>query len=381
MAAVMRIFCPTTLDELAPYADDWDRLTGGVPFRSWTWLWHWWQHYGPQNDADGLRTRLAVLCVFDDADALMGIAPWYLDCSAMHGRVLRPLGSGEVCSDYLSVLCHPAIREVIVEALADYLIENALDDGSDALRWDLLELGGVDAEDDAVAKLVDYLAASGSTIHRRPGLNCWRLELPADWDGYVASLGKNLRRDVRRLERELLGTDRVALHSAARLDELPRPMDLLVELHQRRREMLDEKGCFASDRFLGFYRDVVPELLRRGQVQFYWLELDGKPVAAEYQLVGNDTLYAYQAGVDPDSMEYQPGKLINLAILRRAIEHGYRAFDFLRGDEPYKARFGARPRPTVEYRVVPRRTVAQLRHNLWLAGNNVKEWVKRGIRD
>jgi CelD/BcsL family acetyltransferase involved in cellulose biosynthesis len=158
-------------------------------------------------------------------------------------------------------------------------------------------------------------------------------------------------------------------------------MNLLVELHQRRQEMLGEEGCFASARFLGFYRDVVPELLRRGQVQFYWLELDGKPVAAEYQLVGNGTLYAYQAGVDPGSMEYQPGKLINLAILRRAIEHGYRAFDFLRGDESYKARFGARPRPTVEYRVVPRRTVAQLRHNIWLAGNNVKEWVKKGIRD
>ena len=59
--------------------------------------------------------RLAVLCVFDDADSLMGIAPWYLDCSAMHGRVLRPLGSGEVCSDYLGVLCHPAAEEAVVE--------------------------------------------------------------------------------------------------------------------------------------------------------------------------------------------------------------------------------------------------------------------------
>lgn len=376
----MRIFCSTTLDELAPYADDWERLAEGVPFRSWTWLRHWWRHYGPQNDADSLRTRLAVLCVFDDAHALMAVAPWYLDCSAMHGRVLRPLGSGEVCSDYLSVLCHRATEEVVVEALADYLVEQASDDDPDALRWDLLELGGVDAEDRAMNNLTNHLAVSGSTVHRRPGVNCWRLDLPTDWDGYVASLGKNLRRDVRRLERELLDTDRVALHSVTRLDELPQAMNILVELHQRRREMLGEEGCFASPRFLGFYRDVVPELLRRGQVQFYWLELDGKPVAAEYQLVGNGTLYAYQAGVDPGSMEHQPGKLINLAILRQAIEHGYRAFDFLRGDEPYKARFGARPRPNVEYRIVPRRTVAQFRHNLWLAGNNVKEWMKRGIR-
>ena len=377
----MRVFCSTNLDELASYTDDWERLAAGVPFRSSTWLWHWWRHYGPQNDAEKLRTRLAVLCVFDEANSLIGIAPWRLDCSTTHGRVLRPLGSGEVCSDYLSVLCHTAAQNAVVEALADYLVESALADDSNALRWDLLELTGVDAADGAVAGLVDRLADSGATVHRRPGLNCWRLELPADWNAYVASLGKNLRRDVRRLEKGLLDTDRVVLHSITRLDELPRAMDILVELHQRRREMLGEEGSFASVRFLGFYQHVVPELLRHGQVQFQWLELDGKPVAAEYQLVGHGTLYAYQAGVDPESMKHQPGKLITLAILRQAIERGYRAFDFLRGDEPYKARFGARPRPSVEFRVVPRRTVSQLRHGLWLAQNNVKEWVKRGIRD
>jgi CelD/BcsL family acetyltransferase involved in cellulose biosynthesis len=244
-----------------------------------------------------------------------------------------------------------------------------------------LELGGVEAQDRAVARLVDCLAALGSTVHRRPAVNCWRLELPTDWEGYVASLGKNLRRDVRRLERQLLDTDRVTLHSVARLDELGRAMDILVELHQRRRAALGEMGCFASPRFLGFFRQVVPELLRRGQVQFHWLELDGKPIAAEYQLVGNGTLYAYQAGVDPAFMEHQPGKLLNLAILRQAIELGYRAFDFLRGDEPYKARFGACPRANIDIRVVPRRPAAQLRHNLWLAGDNVKQWVKKGIRD
>ena len=80
--------------------------------------------------------------------------------------------------------------------------------------------------------------------------------------------------------------------------------------------------------------------------------------------------------MDPAAMEHQPGKLINAAILRQAIAGGYRAFDFLRGDEPYKARFGAKPRPSVRFRVAPHRPVAKLRHNLWVAGRNVKDWVK-----
>jgi hypothetical protein len=72
---------------------------------------------------------------------------------------------------------------------------------------------------------------------------------------------------------------------------------------------------------------------------------------------------------------------LNLAAIRRAIERGYRAFDFLRGDESYKARLGARPRPTIEYRVVPRRPVAQIRHGIWLAGHELKAWVKEAMKD
>ena len=112
--------------------------------------------YGPQNEADALRTRLAVLGVFDDSKSLMGLAPWYLEQSAVHGRVLRPLGSGEVCSDYLGLLCHPGTQEAVVEALTDYLVENGRRNDPGAIRWDLLELGGVDAEDRTVAELANH---------------------------------------------------------------------------------------------------------------------------------------------------------------------------------------------------------------------------------
>ena len=78
-------------------------------------------------------------------------------------------------------------------------------------------------------------------------------------------------------------------------------------------------------------------------------------------------------------MEHEPGNVINLKILRQAIERGYRAYDFLRGDEQYKARFGARQRPSVNYRVVPSRAVAQLRDGLWRTENRVKQWIKKGL--
>ncbi|HEY4760075.1 MAG TPA: GNAT family N-acetyltransferase [Thermoguttaceae bacterium] len=366
------------LEQLAPYADDWDRLAMDVPFRSWTWLSHWWKSYG-STDRHGKRSELSVLAVFDERKSLIGIAPWYSDHSITHGRVLRMLGTGEVCSDYLSLLCLHDTEEAISQAVADFLLEGSVDPG-ERLRWDLLELSSVDFEDPAVSQLAEHLAERGCTVHRRSGLNCWRLDLPATWEEYLEILSKSYRRQVRRLERDYFEKGRAVFRIVERLDDLTAAMDLLIDMHQRRRHSLGEPGCFSSPWFTAFYRGVLPQMMRQGQLQFFLLEFDGRPVAVEYDLTGGGVLYAYQAGVEPDAMEHQPGKLLTLAIIRWAIEQGYRALDFLRGDEPYKAHFRAVPRPSLEIRIVPDRATARLRHNFWLAGCQVKQWIKRGAR-
>jgi CelD/BcsL family acetyltransferase involved in cellulose biosynthesis len=69
-----------------------------------------------------------------------------------------------------------------------------------------------------------------------------------------------------------------------------------------------------------------------------------------------------------------------MATLEQAVREGRRAFDFLRGDESYKAHWRAQPRATEDIRVVSATRTARLRHNLWLAGDNVKDWIKRSLK-
>ncbi len=87
----------------------------------------------------------------------------------------------------------------------------------------------------------------------------------------------------------------------------------------------------------------MPLLLASGRLHLFWVELDGRPAVAEYFLLGDDATYSYQAGLNPDCMDDSPGRLGNLLGLRHAMGLGHRAFDFLRGDEPYKAHFRVRP--------------------------------------
>jgi hypothetical protein len=372
----MRIYLLRSLDEVSSYADEWDELSRGVPFRGWTWLSHWWRAYG---ETPGVARELVVPCVFDESERLVGLGPWYSEHSATAGNVLRMLGDGEVCSDYLSILSLPGREEFVADALADY-VSHELPDGPENVPWDLIDLTGIDAEDTAARCFVNAMAARGNAVHARPGLNCWRIELPADSDAYYEMLSKNRRKDFRKLEQKYFASERGVVHFVESGDQLTAAMDLFVDMHQRRRQSLGEPGSFASPQFAAFYREVLPVLFRQGRAQVSWLEVDGRPVAADYLLNGDGAVYAYQGAIEPDALKLEPGKVIYLGLLRQAMALGFRQFDFLRGDEPYKATFGAVARPSVQYRIVPPRRAAQLRHNLWLAGRSFKQWISQGLK-
>ena len=336
------------------------------------------------------KSRLFVLCVLDHHRRLLGVAPWYLENSAARGRILRMLGSGEVCSDYLNILCEPGQEDCVTGALAEWINKSHSDHARETDEdyplgqayepWDLLELSGVDSDDPVISCLVDHLTAWGNTVYSRPASNCWRIELPTSWDAYLGRVSKNRRKQIRRAERTFFRSRRAKLHSVGRLAELSPAMDILITLHQNRWLAQGQPGCFASAQFEAFHREVAEHLFRAGHLQLHWLEVDGLPAAAEYHISGGGVLYAYQSGVNPNLLHLGPGRLITIALLRWAISAGYRAYDFLRGDEPYKASWGAAAHGSLQIHVVPDMATAQLRHGLWLAGASAKQWIKNGLK-
>ena len=223
--------------------------------------------------------------------------------------------------------------------MADWLIalrkENA---AGRPQAWDRLEFGGIADDDEAMGPLLEQLARSAapSSIGARRKY-CWRVELPNSWEEYLAGLSKSHRKQLRRFQRRLFASGRAVLRTVATEQEFRQAFEILIDLHRRRRESLGDRGCFHSGRFTEFHREIAWRFFERGLLRLSWLELDSRPVACEYQLLGGETVYAYQSGIDPAALEEEPGRLATMATLRAAIESGYRVYDLLRGDEAYKA--------------------------------------------
>jgi CelD/BcsL family acetyltransferase involved in cellulose biosynthesis len=210
-------------------------------------------------------------------------------------------------------------------------------------------------------------------------MSCWSVELASSWDEFLATLNSSRRAKIRQALRKHFDSRQAISHRLTDPADLDRRFEMIVDLHQRRHRGLGQPGCFASRQFTNFHREMSRRFLAAGKLRLMWTELAGRPIAAEYDFVGGKTVYYYQTGIESDAIKVGPGWIGMIGSMQDAIESGYRNFDFLRGDEAYKFSWGARPRPTVETRIVALRAAARVRHAVWLAGANVRRWVKQGL--
>ena len=344
------------LEDLLVYQQRWDELAGDCVFRSWTWLSTWWKHYGKTDNS----RKLAVLLVFDDSaevcpcmnkahncgtsessrhrppQTLLGILPCYLEATPWQGNVLRMLGDGEVCSENLDLLCANNHAEDVAEAVARYL-------NAHATTWDAWHIDTLQEDISQLPKIFAQLHYGGSRICRKQGLSYWSIQLPATWDEFLAIQSKSHRKQLRRLETRVLESDRAQWKLVESQCEFDSAWETLIDLHQRRRQALGEPGCFASQLWANFHRDVAQQLLETDHLRLSVLELDHHAIAAEYHLAGKHTVFVYQGGLDPDKCDEEPGKLSMIRCIQRAIAEGQSKFDLLRGDEPYKPHWRRTP--------------------------------------
>ncbi|MGI9427423.1 MAG: GNAT family N-acetyltransferase [Bythopirellula sp.] len=361
----MHILRITDWAELEPLAARWDQLAGDTVFRSWAWQSTWWKHYGEnrqlfvllvcaEQQAPSCQTESTCGDVASRSENLLAILPCYVETSFPRGRVLRLLGDGEVCSDYVDLLADPAYVSSATRAIAQYLSKNSLD-------WDTTDFTAIGSECRGLNQLADALAAIDCHVVRSPNESCWSISLPEDWEQFLAMQSKSHRKQLRRLEKRVLNTDQAVWHLVEEPAQFEVAWPILVDLHQRRRISLGEPGRFASQQWASFHRELARQLLDEGKLRLSWLEIAGQPVAAEYHCAGQDTTWAYQGGVDPNRIDEEPGRMSMIRTFQHAIAEGHRHFDLLRGDEPYKAHWRAEPQATFDIQIVPDRSAARWR--------------------
>ncbi len=280
-----------------------------TPFQTWEWQSTWAKHFGR-------RGRFHLIAVKHGND-LVGLMSLMKTQGAW--KSLRAVGTGS--SDYLHAIARNGYEHAVSEAVSE-----SLSNEKDA---DLIDLHQV-REDKPFAE-AGYTAIEQA--------RCLVLTLPPTYDDYLKTLSKSLRYDVKRLDKDLFKTGRAQVTQVAE-GEIDQGMERLFETHKKRWRKRGLPGAFIG-RGEAFHKEWAHLAASRGYLWLSLLKIDGETIGAIYAMTLGSACYYYQAGFDPSQGSISPGTLLVAATIKRAIEEGKQAFDFLRGDEPYKMRWKA----------------------------------------
>jgi CelD/BcsL family acetyltransferase involved in cellulose biosynthesis len=263
-------------------------------------------------------------------------------------------------ADYATVLCAPPDLPAVATAVVKHLSTPAEAGDTHPKPWDAVDLRRLRCDDPAADALHTAFLAAAATqgwdvVLEREDV-CPVVTLPEgiDLEGYLDSLGKKARHEIRRKVRRAEAFGPVAL------TESPDPLadlDAFIDLHQRR---WGELGLFpptaGGDASRVFIRRLFEAFGPGGPVRLSFLTVGVRRIAAGIHLDDGESLAYYNAGVDPDARELSPGVLMVAQYVEAAIAAGRSRLDFLRGDEPYKYEWGAVDEPI--QRLLVRRTGA-----------------------
>ena len=285
--------------------EEWEALLldapTATPFATREWLATWWRFYGERKRTMAVEVR--------EGEDLVGLYP--LTVKGGPWRTLRAMGTGP--SDYLHPLARQGYETRVAEAITPLLREIKGVDLIDlhGLREDA-PLGGITTDDQA---------------------RCLVLDLPSTYDLFLATLGKSLRYDVRRLDKSPFKEGKATIETNP-----PDGMDVLFELHRARWRAKRLPGAFVG-RLVPFQRAWAEEAERKGYLWLSVLRVEGEPIGALYAMTVGRQVFYYQAGFAPTEGSISPGTLLVAHTIRRAVEEGKSRFDFLRGAEEYKRRW------------------------------------------
>ena len=98
-------------------------------------------------------------------------------------------------------------------------------------------------------------------------------------------------------------------------------------------------------------RASVHAAFRAGWLQLAFMEVNGSKAAGYLNFDYGDRIYVYNSGLDFNYGDLSPGWVLLGYLFQWANEHGRSEFDFMRGDEDYKYKFGGIRRDVMRVRI------------------------------
>ena len=300
-------------------------------FLSWQWLGHWLKTYKPA----------ALVLKVTEGDRIIGLGLLVETSERRHGvlksQCLRLHQTGQRLQDqiwieYNGFLSEKGEEDLVAAASLKYICE-------ELPEWDEFIVGAIDSADaDRYAQL------TGLHKHIRWEAPCFGVDLDALRRGgvhYLDTLSRNTRYQINRCERRYQKRGQVQLQRPDSVQGALELFDRIGPRHLQRWGTGADQSGFANPEFVHFHRELIRTQWAEGGVDLVSLMAGNQEIASYYNLLHKGVVYFYLGGMETEAdNRLKPGLLGHALCIEDYRHHGFHYYDFMGGDERYKANLG-----------------------------------------
>jgi len=311
---------------------DWDQLLDKnnilSPFLKYGFQRTWWKHLG---GGEWENAELLIITASEN-EKLAAIAPMFL--THVNGeKEIHFIGSYEIC-DYLDFIVSPACSQEFIEQALRIASDHL---GKESGRIVLFNI----PQDSPTISALEKINASSDTwdIHLENAYHTPIITLADDWETYLMGIDSKQRHEIRRKIRrsESSQIDKVAWHIVGEDDDLDQAIaDFLAMM-----ENDPEKEMFLTKEMRKQMVAIMRWAAKESVLQLAFLTINQKKAAGYISFDHADRIWVYNSGYNLGFRQYSPGWVLLSYLIQHAINSGRTHFDFMRGDEKYKYKFGA----------------------------------------
>jgi len=329
------------MQELEALADEWNALLAesftNVPFLRHEYLNTWWQTRG---GGEWENAELATVTARQNG-VLVGIAPFFLAVYPDNKPSLMLMGSLEI-SDYLDLIVREKDLAEFLPGLLEFLT------AAEEISWSSLEWFNVPEESPSLVVLESEAGKRGWEYILEPFRPVVSVPLTGDFETYLAGIDKKQRHEIRRKMRRAAEYDLpVRWYILEDGDKLDGDMEAFLNLMAHDQE----KAFFLNPIMREQMKKAARAAWQAGWLQLAFLEVGGKKAASYLNFDYENRIWVYNSGLDQHYLELSPGWVLLGHLLQWANEHKRTEFDFMRGDEGYKFKFGGIQRSVMHLQV------------------------------
>jgi CelD/BcsL family acetyltransferase involved in cellulose biosynthesis len=328
----MQIKVLRNFSEAEQISEQWNELlsccsASHVPFLRFEYLSTWWETLGGGEWPD---SDLYILIGEREDGELVGIAPLFFTHNRQAEPALMLVGSIEI-SDYLDFIVRTSDIEEFAKTLLEFLT------GIDDPAWHVLDLYNLPDTSPTLPALKNAAEKIGWIYKQEQLQPCPHIPLPGDWEAYLSTIDKKQRHEIRRkMRRAEENNPPVLWYFVTDEEKLDQEIDDFLAMMAQD----PEKARFLSDVMRTQMRASVHAAFQAGWLQLSFLTVGGEKSASYLNFDFGGHIWVYNSGWDLKYRDLSPGWVLLGYLLKWAIDHGRQSFDFMRGAEDYKYRFG-----------------------------------------